>query len=350
MILYWSLLKTLIVMKNSTILLLIVIFNVLFSCERTDLQPKPDSYLEYLSDKTILSIEIYNNKIWIASSKYCDTCYIHPASSAIPTIEQLTVVENSTYEYEEGTIFGTPRCDNAGNLYVANSMEIYKVNNLNDYSLFLETGDFRFKSFVFDKDDNIWFSGYNGIAFWDKTELVIYNSNNSELPTVITHGLAIDKSGVVWIALDFKGLLKIDSDKWEIIPNNNIPGLTSLSYLRSPIVDADNNIWFEVFVSNKTSNIVMYNGTDWEYQYPDESGNGKFHGNLSIDSKGRIWSINTFFEYGTNILSGSSLSFRNNGKWVTLDASDIETRILDVNANDNKIFIGTVNGLFEKNY
>lgn len=337
-------------MKNLTFFLLFTILSGLLSCEKIDTQTKPESYFDYLSDKSISSIKLYNNRIWISSSKYCDTCYTHPASSAIPTIEQLTVIENSTYEYDEGTIFGTPISDNDGNLYVANGMQVYKVNNINDYSLFLETGNFRFKSFTFDKDDNIWFSGYNGIAFWNKAELVVNNSNNSELPSDITHGLAIDNSGMVWVALDFKGLLKIDSGKWEIIPNNSIPGLTNLSYLRSPIVDSDDNVWFEVFVSNKNSNIVMFNGSDWEYQYPDETGNGNFHGNLTSDSKGRIWSINAFFEHGTSTLSSLTLSLRENNEWKIIDANDIETRILDINADDNKVYIGTLKGLFEKNY
>ncbi|MFV0266914.1 MAG: hypothetical protein ACK5HT_07255 [Draconibacterium sp.] len=103
-------------MKNRTLFLLFVVLSGLLSCETTNTQTKPESYLDYLSDKTITSIKLYTNRLWISSSKYCDTCYTHPASSAIPTIEQLTVIENSTYEYDEGTIFGTPISDNEGNL------------------------------------------------------------------------------------------------------------------------------------------------------------------------------------------------------------------------------------------
>ena len=241
-------------MKPLSIFLKFLILLGLFSCEKNDVNTK--TYSEYLSDKIIVSIRIFNNDIWVQSTKRCDTCYRPPMMSSIPMISQLTLIRDSIYRYEEPTLYSVPTSDHHGNLYVGLQNKIYKVNDIHDYTLYLETGNFSFNYFAFDKDDNIWFGGYNGIAFWNGTELKVYNTSNSLLPSDITHGLAIDKDGIVWIALDFKGLLKITGDLWEIIPNNEIPGLNTYSYLHNPMVDNENNIWFNAFSSDATSSIL----------------------------------------------------------------------------------------------
>ena len=97
----------------------------------------------------------------------------------ITVVRQLTMISDSSYVTEEATVFGTPVADSKGNLYVAGEHEVYKVNGVGDYSLFLDTEEFGIHGFAFDKDDRIWFSGYEGIAFWNKTELLVYTSRNN---------------------------------------------------------------------------------------------------------------------------------------------------------------------------
>lgn len=338
-------------MKKQINILICFIIIVFISCEKHDdnaieelnIIKVSDDALYYLSDKAILSIEIAENSIWILSSKHCDTCYVAPHMSYIPTISQLTLIKDSSFEYEEPTSIGFPCINHKGILFATSGNKVYKINSIKDYELVLETEGFNFYSLAFDKNDNIWLSGYNGIAFWNGNELKVYDTNNSDLPSDITHGLTIDNSNNVWVTLAFKGLLKIKEDDWEIIPNSEIPGLDEYSYLRSPIVDNENNIWFNVFSPDTNSNILFYNGVDWNYQYPRQNDH---YGRLTIDSRGTIWAISNKYDYSTFI--SSSLAYYKNSEWIEFDISDIDSKVLTVNADDNKVYIGTVKGLIEK--
>ena len=298
-----------------------------------------DDALNYLSDKAILSIQVAENSILILSSKNCDTCYIHPCMSHIPTIEQLSLINDSDFYYEEPTFVEVISLDNHGNFFTSVGNKIYKTNRLGDNELVLETGGFLFNSMVFDKNDNIWLSGYNGMAYWNGNELKVYNTGNSELPTDIIHGLAIDNSGNVWVTLDFKGLLKITGDEWKIISNLEIPGLNEYSYLKYPIVDFENNIWFGVFSSDTNSSILKYDNNIWSYQYPNQNG----YGTIIADSEDQIWIINS--EYENHTFKKSKLTYLKNSEWINFDVSMIESKILLLNANDKQVFIGTTDGL-----
>ena len=78
--------------------------------------------------------------------------------SHIPTVRQLTLISDSSFEYEEPTSVRMLCIDSKGDLYTTSGKNIYKLNNIGDYELVLETGDFYFNSFAFDKSDNIWLS------------------------------------------------------------------------------------------------------------------------------------------------------------------------------------------------
>jgi len=309
------------------------------SCEKKDSSIKYKSSSDYLSDKAILSIQLYDNNIWVYSTKVCDTCYVSPIMSSTPMISQLTLINNNGFDYEEPTLVSTPTMDHHGNLYTVSRNKMFKLIDIKNYELVFETKDFNFFDFAFDKNDNIWLAGDNGIAFWNGKELQIFNTSNSELPSNIIHGLDIDTSDNVWVALDFKGLLKINGDKWEIIPSTEIPGLSTYSYLNNPIVDNENNIWFNVFMPNTTSSFLKFTGKDWQYEYPNELGNGV----LNIDSKGTIWAINS--EYENSVFKRSTLTYLQNNEWVNFDVSTIKTKILTVNSDDRKVYIGTTEGL-----
>lgn len=332
-------------MKTRIIFFIFMVIVGLVSCETDDNVDKKVSYLDYLNDKSIIAIQIQNDTKYIFTSRFCDTCYVAPYMSYIPSIEEWTVIKNdSIFEnYSPNRFPGLPRSDNKGNLYIAKANNIYKLNKSGEYEQLLTTGEYVFQSFTFDNDDNIWFYGNNnGIAFWNKLDLNIYNTSNSPLPTNRIHGLAVDKSGVVWVSLDFKGLLKIESGKWTVIPNSEIPGLSEYSYLRGPKIVVDNSVWFEVFSPDTTSNVLRLENGDWIYEFPD---NTKYC-NLNIDSKGTIWAINNHYDYSD--YQYSTLKYYMNNSWINFDISDIHKQILTVNADDKKVYIGTIKGLIEK--
>ncbi len=311
---------------------------ILPSCENNTDKPVYKSYIDYLSDKSIESIHILGDDIWVLSSKLCDTCYVSPEMSSIPMISQLTIINDTSFDFEEPISFSRA-VGHRGSLYVASHNKIVKLKGIKNHEIILETGDFDFYYFAFDKNNNIWLGGYNGIAFWNGSELKVYNTSNSELPSNITHGLAIDNTGNVWIALDFEGVLKIEGDKWEVISNIEIPGLKSSSNLISPIVDTENNIWFSVYNSDTTSNILKYDGEDWNYEYPNQSGAGI----IKIDSNGTIWIITN--ESENYSYKRSTLTYLQNNEWINFDVSSIKSYILTVNSDNETVYIGTVEGL-----
>lgn len=331
-------------MKTVFKYLSVILLCGLFACEKNDSPVKDKSYNDYLSDKAVISIGLFNNNSWILSTKICDTCYVSPYMSYRPMISQLTRISDSGFDYEEPTFVSGPVMDHRGNLYTASQNKLFKFNGIKDYQLILETNDFNFYSYAFDKNDNIWFSGYQGIGFWNQNELKVIKTTNSELPTNIIHGLTIDNLDNVWVTLDFKGLLKISGDKWEIIPNSEIPGLKTSSYLSDPIVDNKNNIWFHVFNSNTSSSILRFDGKEWQYEYPNQIG----YGVVNVDSKGTIWVISDITENYS--FKKSSLAYLQDNTWVNFDVSMIKSRITTVNSDDKKVYIGTADGLrvFEK--
>lgn len=323
--------------------ILLVLFG-LISCETNDTPEKYISYLEYLKDKTIIGIHIQGDTKYVLTSRYCDTCYVAPEMSFIPTIEEWTVINDSTYNIYSPTEFsGLQISDYNGNLYMIDDNDVYKLNDVGEKDLLLSTGDFNFVSFAFDADDNIWFySDNSGIAFWNKTELKVYNTQNSQLPTNIIYGLGVDKSGIVWASLGHYGLLKIENNNWIVIPNEEIPGLGQYSYLRGPKIVQENSIWFEVFRPDTTSNVLKFENNNWIYEFPD---NSKYC-NLIQDSNESIWAIINHFDNGN--YNYTTLKHYANDSWIDFNITDVNTRIVTMNADDNTVFLGTLNGLIEK--
>jgi ligand-binding sensor domain-containing protein len=314
------------------------------SCETDDFADKKLSYLEYLNNKAIIAIHIHGETKYIFTSRYCDTCYVSPFQSHFPVIAEWTVINDSSYaNYSPADFSGLPISDMNGNLYIVKGNTIYKLNANGEKEVLLNTGDYTFTSISFDNENNIWAYGENnGIAFWDKSHLTVYNSQNSQLPTDRVHGLKVDNNGIVWVSLDFKGLLKIENDNWIVIPNSEIPGLNQYSYLRGPKFIQENSVWFEVFRPDTSSNILRLENEKWIYEFPDITE----YFNIVMDSEGTIWSINNHidvsgFKYAT-------LKYYRNNSWIDFDVSDIQTNIFTVNATDKTVYIGTSKGLIEK--
>lgn len=154
--------------------------------------------------------------------------------------------------------------------------------------------------------------------------------------------MAVDKSGIVWVSLDFKGLLKIEQGVWTIIPNSEIPGLSKYSYLRGPKIAIDNSVWFEVFSPDTTSNVLKLENGNWMYEFPDDTK----YSRLNLDSKGTIWAINNHYDYSD--YEYSTLKYYRNNSWINFDIGDINKKIITVNADDDQVYIGTIQGLIEK--
>jgi hypothetical protein len=330
-------------MKIVNGLLLSVFLIPAISCEK-EFPENNLSYIEHLRNRSIINIQIKDDTLFILSSRYCDTCHVPPYISSIPQIVEWTVIHDASFrDYKPGDFSGFPVHDNRGNSYIAKENTIFKLNDAGEYERLINTGSYVFTYFTFDMNDNIWFYGdNNGIAFWNKSELKIYNTLNSELPVNRIHGLAVDRSGIVWISLDFKGLLKIENQQWTVIPNSGIPGMSEYSYLTGPKIVDENSVWFEVFNPDTTSCILRYRNDTWNYEFPDDTK----YSVLIKDSRGTIWAVSNFYNYSD--FNYSTLKYYNGNSWSDFDISGINSRILSVNADDHKVYIGTTTGLYEK--
>lgn len=327
-------------MKHILLLITIFILVGLASCEREN---SPVSYLDYLSDKTINGIHLIGDTVYVQTWRQCKECDVPSFMSYIPEIHEWTLIKGTTFKnYSLADFSGIPVKDNKGDLYIARGNTIYKLTD-KEYKPLLNTGNYTFNSFTFDNNNNIWFSSdINGIAFWNKSELKIYNAQNSQLPTNRIHGLAVDKSGTVWVSLDFKGLLKITNSNWQVIPNTEIPGLNRYSYLRGPKIVTANGVWFEVFSPDTTSNILKLENNNWIYEFPEAG----VHSILNTDSQGTVWAISNRYE--NSKLKRSTLKYYRNNEWIDFNVSDITQHITTVNADESKVYIGTVKGLVVK--
>jgi hypothetical protein len=121
-------------MQTPLKLLLLSVLIMLFSCETNDFNDEEESYLDNLQGRAIIAIHIQDDTKYIFTSKFCDTCYVAPHMSHIPTINECTVIKNSIFEtFSIPQSFGLPASDSEGNLYIANSSNIFKLNDSGEY-------------------------------------------------------------------------------------------------------------------------------------------------------------------------------------------------------------------------
>lgn len=94
----------------------------------------------------------------------------------------------------------------------------------------------------FDSYNNKWVSVYDGgIAKFDGSTWIIYDTSNSGLPDNKIWSIAVDHNNVVWIGTETQGLVRFDGTTWtsyntsnSVITNNRIDALS---------VDQLNNLW-----------------------------------------------------------------------------------------------------------
>ncbi len=321
-------------------ILLVIFMPAMLSCSKEDMADLPTMPLQ---NKTITNIRIIDEDIWYTSTRICDTCYVPAYSSSVPMITQLSRQRGSEFRFDESRNFTIPVVDNKGTLYTSTGTEILRINDIRDYTSIVKTGKFTFYQFVFDRNNRIWMSGNGGVGLWDGSSLKIYNSSNSDLPSDITHGIAVDHAGTIWIALDLgKGILKITDGKWEIIPYEKIPGLDAGSYLSKPLVDKNNRVWFTSFNSTNPTNVICFDGRNWITEFPGILKNGE----LFVDSQGVIWRLNHIIN--TSNMMKFTLQFLNNDTWENYDVSDVNHLIISLDANSQNVFLGTNTGLVVK--
>ena len=128
-----------------------------------------------------------------------------------------------------------------------------------------------------------------GIARYNDTNWVIYNSGNVPGLSNEIHGIAIDKNNNKWFCTRGGGLAKLNSDEnqWTIYrtSNSGIPWNTPTVIY----IDKKNNKW----IANEGGGFVIYNDTNWNYNSlfelnTTEDFKEDEYGNMWIGQSGRL--------------------------------------------------------------
>jgi len=142
-----------------------------------------------------------------------------------------------------------------------------------------------------------------GIARYNDTNWVIYNSGNVPGLSNEIHGIAIDKNNIKWFCTRGGGLAKFNSNEnqWTIYrtTNSGIPWNST----HSVFVDSKNKKW--IACDDILGGFVIYNDTIWIY--PNEFGNETTndfkedkYGNMWIGQDGRLLVYNPAGIIGIN--------------------------------------------------
>jgi hypothetical protein len=182
---------------------------------------------------------------------------------------------------------------------------------------------------VADKIGNIYGVHFlDGLVFSDGQDWIELNTSNSDIPTNDIYDLAIDSSGILWMATQI-GLI---SWNWLSFSVKPVPDELSETFYDIEI-DADDNIWVtsafggvgkydhanwttypddfsfltsvqnlaivngrEIWTSESGEGLYRYNGTDFDLVTYQELGVTEWNINrvLSGDSHGRLWIHNDF--------------------------------------------------------
>lgn len=206
-----------------------------------------------------------------------------------------------------------------------------------------------------DSKDNIWFtscrSGQGGLVKFDGINWEVFTPDNSLLPVNYIKSIAIDKNDNVWLALQEKVnktyLVKISDSDWTIYDNSNL-GFKPFWYANIETnsknqlcAGIDYTMW--LYPENPTGpQVFVYDGTNSTQLKFDT--NSDLH-SILIDKEDNIWCIATYI--GENFEEINVYAVYDGTKWFTDYTSLKNEYLLCIEqAPDNKIWIGTNNGIY----
>jgi ligand-binding sensor domain-containing protein len=196
-----------------------------------------------------------------------------------------------------------------------------------------------------DSKDNIWFSSsrfrQGGVVKYNGTDWTVYTPDNSDLPVNFVQSIAIDVDDNVWLALNEivndSYLAKVSNDKWTIYTSSEL-GFTPY-YFGNIQIDSKNRLCGAIDYSlsstfyNNGTQVFIFNGKTSESLKFDNSTNVKF---LTVDKNDNIW---------CGMYGGYAVF--NGDKWVVEDSRFLKDGVFAIEqSNDNKIWIGTGNGIY----
>lgn len=179
------------------------------------------------------------------------------------------------------TIPGLLSCSGDNDHFTIKNEDILPVTTLKNISYSKILDDFFIHSIEFDKDGNAWIGTFQqGVIKYDKKKDTEYFNSSNSLFTddVVIYSIAIDNKDNIWIGSGNAGLIKYDRKTFTQYTTKNSP--LPEDFVHSIHIDSQNHLWFSSS-RHQTGGLVKFDSTDqWEIFTPE---NSKIQGNLISD-------------------------------------------------------------------
>lgn len=186
-----------------------------------------------------------------------------------------------------------------------------------------------------DNENRKWIGTSNGLFVFNEIGWINYSSI---LPNTTVNKIIFDKLGNTWVGTA-DGLVKYEKGIWYVYKTDN-SGLRE-NYITELMVDKTNRVW----IGTVFNGINVFDGINWQYfdSSSMKTSNYSFSGSVKAiyeDSNGRIWVSLLGQDYiGT-------LAYYDGDEWYHFkDHSLLFNGVLTINELDNKLILGTKNGL-----
>lgn len=185
------------------------------------------------------------------------------------------------------------------------------------------------------RDGTIWAGTSAGLASFNGTNWITYDTANSPLPDPYITALAADTNNVLWIGMGFGGTARLSNGVWTFYDSSNsdLPHNT----VHAVTIGPDNTPWFAT-----ENGVVNFNGTTWRSIAPIMI--EPRSRSVAFDRQNVLW-MGTYdatdFRGYVEYLKGDSLWFTILSK---LDIISTHAWSM-VPSDDSTMYVGTGNGL-----
>jgi len=194
------------------------------------------------------------------------------------------------------------------------------------------------RTLVCDKDNNLWVATNDGgLYLYDGRDTLSFSSSNSILNFDWIPSIALDSESNVWF-MQGVDLYKIDQNRIlskdpDLLPIDKPTGVFNLSS------DIHNSLFGSKWDGNYHRIIKKDTDSPWTIIKPPESSNNRPIRFIKADSYGTIW-----IDY--SVYPKDVLAYYEDDKWVEIDIPLDEVNILDIETYNNRLFLGTPEGIF----
>ncbi len=202
-----------------------------------------------------------------------------------------------------------------------------------------------------DKNDNIWI-GCEGIIKYDGVNFTLFNSQNTPIPEDFVYSIDIDSKDNIWFtSCRFREgrIVKFDGNTWNVFTpeNSDLP----VNMVHSISIDHNDNVWLALGETVTKSYLVKISGDKWTSFTSNEIGFSPYYlGNIEINSRNEVCASIDYSLSSTYFNSGPQ-AFVFDGKFslqLKID-SLIKIKSLKVDNLDN-IWCNTYNGFAVYNW